>query len=170
MVKELVIPGCRKKYLIYDDGQVFDIERNKFRKPVEHRKGYYKMSFRIYGKVKCLFVHRLVLMTFNPVEGMENLQVNHIDGNKKNNCLENLEWCTLQENIDHAVKNGLFKNCTGYGSQSHNHKLNEKSVAEIKRDLFCNHISIRKVAEKYGVSFATIFQIKKGNNWKQVQY
>nr|DAF58718.1 MAG TPA: homing endonuclease [Siphoviridae sp. ctxMM9] len=52
-------------------------------------------------------VHRLVLENYNPVDGMETLQVNHIDGDKQNNNLNNLEWVTCQENILHAYKNNL---------------------------------------------------------------
>ena len=55
-------------------------------------------------------VHRLVLIAFNPVPGYENLQVNHIDGNKLNNHISNLEWCTPLENTQHAVQNGLREN------------------------------------------------------------
>lgn len=50
-------------------------------------------------------VHRLVMKTFCPIT--LNLQVNHIDGNKQNNNLDNLEWSTAQENIEHAQKLGL---------------------------------------------------------------
>lgn len=46
------------------------------------------------------------MLTFNPIS--ENLQVNHIDGNKSNNSLVNLEWCTDSENKIHAYKNGLM--------------------------------------------------------------
>lgn len=43
-------------------------------------------------------MHRLVLLAFRPVKNSRELEVNHIDGNKINNCLENLEWCTSSEN------------------------------------------------------------------------
>lgn len=49
----------------------------------------------------------MLMMAFRPVENMENLQVNHKDGNKQNNSFDNLEWVTVKENINHAWKNGL---------------------------------------------------------------
>ena len=60
---------------------------------------------------KLFKVHTLVLETFSPKpESAETLEVNHKDGNKKNNRLENLEWVTRSENIKHAVDNGLREN------------------------------------------------------------
>jgi hypothetical protein len=58
---------------------------------------------------KNYLVHRLVAETFidNP---MNKTDVNHIDGNKQNNCIDNLEWCSRSENLAHAVKIGLVKN------------------------------------------------------------
>ena len=53
-------------------------------------------------------IHRLVADTFYDGDH-QGLEVNHIDGDKKNNCIWNLEWCTREENIKHAWENGLYK-------------------------------------------------------------
>lgn len=70
--------------------------------------GYYNVRLHIKNKVKNLKVHRLYAQAF--LSNPKNLpQVNHIDGNKLNNHLSNLEWCTASENMKHAVKTGLKK-------------------------------------------------------------
>lgn len=56
------------------------------------------------GRGKKYLVHRLVLITFNPIENYEKLQVNHKDGNPENNKLDNLEWVTPSENIKHSYQ------------------------------------------------------------------
>lgn len=59
MIKFLTIEGLNKRYTIDDNGNVFDIKENKYRKPSVSRKGYLKISFYIYGKYKKFFIHRL---------------------------------------------------------------------------------------------------------------
>lgn len=68
--------------------------------------GYMKVVLSKNGNHKQHMIHRLVAKAFIP--NPENKEtVNHIDGNKKNNCVDNLEWNTYSENLKHAYKNGL---------------------------------------------------------------
>lgn len=70
--------------------------------------GYSRFNITVDGKYKGFLVHRLIAEVF--VENPQNLPfVNHIDGNKQNNHPDNLDWCTHQENMIHAVKTGLSK-------------------------------------------------------------
>ena len=70
------------------------------------RKGYYAVTFWMNNKAYCRKVHRLVIEAFTP--NPDSLPcINHIDGNKLNNHVSNLEWCTYQANMQHAVRTGL---------------------------------------------------------------
>lgn len=68
--------------------------------------GYQYVSMFYYPKKKNKMVHRIVAETFIKKEKGKNV-VNHIDGNKTNNCVNNLEWCSQKENIEHSWKNNL---------------------------------------------------------------
>lgn len=68
------------------------------------RNGYLIVNLYKNGKCKSLRVHRLVLRTFNPVENMDKLEVNHKDENKKNNNLDNLEWCSRSYNNNYGSR------------------------------------------------------------------
>jgi hypothetical protein len=78
----------------------------KFRADKRKGKGYLRVNIYYDGLHKTHSVHRLVLMAFKGL-CVEKNQVNHRDGNKSNNHIENLEWCTGSENILHAQKTGL---------------------------------------------------------------
>lgn len=109
-----------------------------------------------------LLVHRLVAIAFIP--NPENKpQVNHIDGNKKNNTLQNLEWCTAKENTLHATQIGKR---TNVGENNNKAKLSVQDILNIR-----NEFSVGKGKElslKYGVSVTHIYRVAKNKGWKHV--
>lgn len=102
------IPGWEGLYACDNEGKIWSYRTNKFLSPSKNKKGYLHVTFTNNGKRYDYRVHRLVAMTF--LDNRENKeQVNHKDGNKSNNYLSNLEWCTAEENIEHGKLNRLFK-------------------------------------------------------------
>lgn len=104
------------------------------------------------------------MMAFNPVKNMNELEVNHIDGNKKNNKLENLEWCTASENQIHAFKTGLNK--ARKGEKSNFSKLTEddvKKVFELRKEGLLQ----REIAEIVGCTSSNISYILREKSWKE---
>lgn len=86
-----------EKYEIYDNGMVYSTQSNIFMKSVVNKgSGYAQVNFSNNGKVKGFQIHRLVAEHFIP-NIYNKPQVNHIDGNKLNNSVENLEWVTDSE-------------------------------------------------------------------------
>lgn len=126
--------------------------------------GYHRVGLMTSQGRKCIMVHRLVLETFSPKEDSENLQVNHIDGDKNNNSLDNLEWCTQTQNIQHSIKAGLRNNMPK-GEKASCVKLTEKEVLEICELLKECKLSLNEIGKIYGVSKHAIFDIKRKRSW-----
>jgi len=92
-------------YTIREDGEVRSRFGRKI-KPQVGKNGYIRVELWTNGKGKKYLLHRLLAQAFVPnPEGKP--QINHIDGNKSNNVISNLEWCTQSENQLHAYRNGL---------------------------------------------------------------
>jgi hypothetical protein len=102
------LPLSYGDYSVSNKGRVINTKTNTLLKPYVNNHGYSTVT--LYGETeKKYLVHRLVLLAFDPIADSEKLQVNHLNGNKKDNSFLNLEWVSHQENIDHAIKNNLFK-------------------------------------------------------------
>jgi len=115
------------------------------------------------GYLKSFSVHRLVLSTFveNP---KDKKYVNHIDGNKFNNKLENLEWTTPSENKLHAIKNGFTH--TPKGEKHWGSKLTEKQVILMRLER--GDKKLREIASEYGVSIQTVSDIINRKKWRHI--
>jgi len=127
--------------------------------------GYKQVQLSKGAKAKSFLVHRLVAECFLPIKANKPL-VNHIDGIKSNNKLNNLEWCDDFENARHAVVNGLSGNI---GESCNFNVLKEYQVYEIKEYLKEGILTQRKIAELYNVHYATISAINVGKSWKYVK-
>ena len=96
------------EYMVSNHGRVKSLKRHKERiMPMTiQESGYYAAMFHMNKKSYCRKVHRLVCEAFIP--NPDNLpEINHIDGNKLNNHVSNLEWCTHQQNVTHSWDHGL---------------------------------------------------------------
>lgn len=115
-----------------------------------------------------LAIHRLVAKAF--IKNEENKpEVNHIDGNRKNNHVENLEWCTRQENIDHSHATGLCKERDNdmRGEKGFHAKLKNENIHFIRSNARQNGgvYTQKQLAEFFGVSRGAVKHVLLGNTW-----
>ena len=143
-------------YEITRNGKVINKHTGHTLAPQPNGKGYLRVSI---GK-KLMFIHRLVAEKYIP--NPENKpQVNHKDGNKLNNCVDNLEWVTNQENRNHAVDNDLQVT----GEKCSWAKLTEENVKEIRANPGYEN---EYWARKFKVSRGTINDVVNYRTWKHV--
>lgn len=153
----LAKPLYKDKYIVSSRGRVA-----RLLKPNEnHSSGYHGVHVSHQGLDKYYTIHRAVAEAFL-TKPSESHVVNHKDGDKLNNHLSNLEWCTLSENTRHSFKLGLQVSLKGLAHGMT--KLTEKQVLEI-RD---SKGSCVKVGEKYGVSPMLISKIRNRKLWKHL--
>lgn len=113
-------------------------------------------------------IHRLMLEAFIGLcpKGCE---ANHKDGNKRNYSLTNLEWVTHQQNMQHAVKTGLFNPTYPTGEKAGSSKLKDGEVWLIRRLLWFD-VSKIKISKMFRASISTIYQISSGQMWPYVEF
>jgi hypothetical protein len=129
--------------------------------------GYEKVRLLKDGKDKTVRIHRLVAEAFIPnPEGKDT--VNHIDGNKKNNHVSNLEWADRSEQLYHAYKLGLKQ--SKVGSNNPVAKLSDEDVREIRKTYVrqSREYGTVALAKKYGVTNRVIGLVVSGKSYKNV--
>lgn len=151
------IAGYEGLYRISDLGRVKSIRKihHKIMNPCPNTWGYFRVTLRKDGTSYTLTIHKAVTDAFLP-KFAEKKEVNHKDGDKSNNRLDNLERVTRKENIQHSWKLKLRKS-----------KITIMDVSMIKT-LYREGLSQRKIAKQYDVSQARIHQVVTGK--KSVRY
>lgn len=143
--------------------------RGRLKRLSNHSHGYLAVSLHSGNKDRMFLVHRLVVAAFiGPIP--PKMEVNHKNGNKKDNRVENLEIVTRQCNIDHAVATGLINN---KGSRNMRAVLSEQQVQEIRNAYteggkWKGGKGYKALAKIYGVSWTSIRQVIKGRTWRHL--
>ena len=140
-----------------------NVKRNeKEIKKSKDRKWYYYINISINGNVKVFRVHRLVAMAFIPNPLNKN-EINHIDGNKTNNNVNNLEWATHKENMKHAFDNDLISKNDLDNMLKLAIKKTSKPIYQIKNDIIVNEFeSLASASRETNINSAHICNVLKG--------
>lgn len=148
-------------YEASSEGHIRNRRTNRVLIEFEGKDGYLRTQFD--GKTRT--VHRVIAEAFLPSdEGKE--FVNHKDGNKRNNNISNLEWCTREENIQHAYRTGLIR--PKRGVLNGRCKLTPETVSFIIENYRPRDATFgaKPLAKKFGVAPQTISAVASGQNWR----
>ena len=111
-------------------------------------------------------LHRIVLGTFFYTPNFKELEVNHLDGNKHNNFLNNLEYRTGKENIKHAIDTGLMNI---YGENNPFAKITNEQAEQIGFLLSRNNHTAKEIALLVGCSESIVYNISNGGSWRYIK-
>lgn len=157
-------------YQVSPDGRVFSLVTNKWLKPRNAGAGYQVVMLYKDKKGKNFYVHRLVAEAFlDQVDGKN--CVNHIDGDKTNNCVSNLEWTTYSENMFHANAIGLHTGSEKQKAAARENgkvmrKLTLEQVSKVK-DMYAGGMVQREIADHFGMSQSQISAVLLGKVYKE---
>jgi len=146
----------RYGYYLYRDGKVFSRKSGKFLKG-SIRGGYRRVTLYVDGYREVYNVHQLVMRVFGEyLAPSDKHEINHIDGNKTNNCIDNLEWVTRSQNIKHAYDNGLIPDRNLSNNSNSRLSLQDRlKIIELKE----NGKSTKYLAKMYQVHPTTINRV-----------
>ena len=157
----------RSKSRIVANGQDNKSERlviGRIIKTQNNGKGYLQYYVSIHRKRIMRYAHRLVAYYFLPNPN-HYTEINHKDGNKSNNNVSNLEWCSKSQNMVHAINTGL--KVSQKGEEVARAKLNNESVLQIRK-LASEKMLHKDIAKKFNISIGYIWHLVNKTKWKHI--
>ena len=153
------IKGYEGYYQISETGKVLSV-RNSFILSPTTSNGYKEVVLSVNHIKGYKLIHRLVAEAFIP--NVDNKpEVNHIDGDKLNNNINNLEWVTRAENAKHAGANGLMPS----GEKNHTVVLSKSDVNKIIKLRYIHKLEVEDIANLFDVSISHLSQVVNGDTW-----
>lgn len=167
LVSELY-PEIKDCYTINELGEIKNQNTKNIIKHKIEKNGYVRVSLmKKGGGTTYVSLHRILMMAFKPVQNMKDLQVNHKNGNKQDNRLENLEWVTCKENIHHAWKNGLSSAKDIEGEKTNFANYTEKDALKVIELLKTNKYTDKQISEITGLPVRSfIARIRRKETWR----
>lgn len=163
--KPIFIKGEETNYTIDRYGRVYSGFSKSYLKPFLNPNGYCLVDIRHKGLSYTRQVHRLVAIAFIP--NPDKLPtVNHKNGNKTDNCVDNLEWMTQLDNVRHAWETGLAK--PKYGMENPANVYTEEQIHQVCALLELRVDSIVEIARICNVNKTLIRDIKFRGKWKRI--
>lgn len=167
--RPIIIDGSLTDYSVTRDGDIISYKYYNTDKPrrLIHMKikGYHAVNLIINGKERMFKVYRLVAEAFIPNPDNKP-EVNHLDGDKDNNSVENLEWVTPKENIQHAFATMLT---SGRQGESHPmHKITEDTAIQICSLIESNMYTMREISIITGSTYSIVKKIKNRTRWTHI--
>lgn len=162
---EYVFNGINTGYIIDTSGNIFSLKSDRIIHPWKNNGGYLYFSIFVDGKNQNIAVHRAVAEMFIP--NPENKpQVNHIDGNKMNNNVSNLQWVTQSENNYHAYATHLHPPLSA--EKSTFTKYTNSQIENACSLMEKNKHTLNEIAMITGVPSKTLSEIRSGKIWKSI--
>lgn len=165
--RNIMIGDFYDKYEVDRNGNVRSLQSSEHicLKHSIDRQGYHFVDLRNKSKRKHAMVHRLVAEAFvNNPDPEHKTQVNHIDGNKANNNVDNLEWVSPKENVAHSYTTGLAK----IGTSRHNASLTTEAVIDIRNSIINGTETCVSLGVKYNMDPSVISEVSRGISYKDV--
>ena len=128
------------------------------------RDKYITVKLSKYGTYKSIKLHRLIAQTFMPIDNYKDLEVNHIDFNRTNNKIENLEWVTHSENVHHSSKAGHYKNNSS-GCKNGRSTYTEEQVKYIRK-LYDEGKTVMDIIK---ILFPELTYKERKNKWSRIK-
>ena len=172
------VVGYEGLYQVSDTGQVRSLDRvdgrgrhwkGRVLAQSINTSGYLCVNLSIDGKQTLKYIHRLVAEAFIPNPD-NRPQVNHMDGNKQNNHVSNLEWATAKENMRHATETGLRDYEWMKGTKHPKAKLTDDDVRFIRHNYKSHDKQFggKQLMEKFGISKNTLHAVLIGKTWTHI--
>ena len=163
--KQITCNNIKKDlYLITSDGKIWSNYLKNFMSAKIDKDGYLTIGLRTdENKQKMFRIHQLVMLTYGEAAPRDMIDptINHINGDKKDNRISNLEWMSRS-------KNSSMRAIKPIGEKNGASVLKEKEVLEIIDLLKNTNLSLREIGDKYGIHKTTVLKIKQGKTWKKI--
>lgn len=160
------IKGYEGQYSIDEGGNVHNLKTNTILKHILKKNGYLVIT--LYSENPRYYqvgIHRLLAIAFIP-NPHDKKEVNHKDGNKQNNNLDNLEWVTSRENNIHALKTGLRR--INHGEKHNWCKTTTEELARLVKENIKLGLTNRQIANKLNIPHYNVYDIRVGKSWSWV--
>lgn len=161
--RPIILNGHQTKYIVSTEGNVYNSVTMHQLHPAVTNRGYRRLLIYYNGYRRHMSVHRLVADAFLP-NPLQLPEVNHKNGDKSDNSVYNLEWCTAEYNVKHSFDTGLNHS----GEENHNAGMSNETARRIAQCFEDNQLTMTEISRYFDIPKRSIKHMLYGDCWKRV--